>query len=215
MDDNRYTFTTQHGLVMSTQPFLNGNSLYATAQAILLGDERADEFVLGMGDLEKNEGAFSRNEYLLENTSIDDMLGAACIPVFAVDILWRMRTHFGICDVINPTLSLNFKQFMPRFLGFYQHCKISAGEKLSWLGALIWAKSVERAADAPISNQDSKIQTAMMILVYLRSGIKNPRCDEAVAYWYSKKAMPISEIVAAYIGDPKHPLVELWSRSSL
>lgn len=205
-----YVFHTKNGLVLSTQNFYNGNVIYATGQHILLAEKNREAYLAGLADLELESGAFSRDQFNVLNTSVDDYLAAACVPEIAKRILYRLRTHFGFCDVKHSTFSLNFKQFMGRFLGFVQHCRISAGEFPGWLGQIIWAKSITRAADQPISNQDGWLQSALMILVYSRSKFRSKRCDNAIAYWVLKKTAPTAEIMKAYLALDEHPLIEAW-----
>lgn len=210
MNLEKYSFpVTNGGLLLSTEPFPNGNMLGATAQlSFLLGDKIPIAYFIGMDYCERTPGTFSRYPNTLEDTSVDDYLSLACSKAYANDIYSLALERFGFITVFWPVTTYN--QWILRFQGFWQHTKISAGVKVGPLGRLIWALSIILAAKKPMNNQDSWMQSHLMVLVKERRGWKSWIGDLAVSYWRKKKVMTTSEIAAEYIGVKDHPLVEAW-----
>lgn len=207
-----YEFSTQNGRLLSTEPYLNGNSLSSSGQWILLKHDLdvVIPFVVGIADcIRKRDGyeAFSRWPDKDEDTSIDDHLCIGAIPVFARRILTQLRRRWGFLSLYEPA---PWKQWLMRIPGFYQHLKLAAGEDLNWFDRMIWASVIMIAACKSVKNQDGWIQSHVMVITYDRSSKRYWACDQAVKYWKERKPAPTSEIVSAYIGDPNHPLVDAW-----
>lgn len=212
---DKYTFSYPvDGQLLSTEPFTNGNMLYATAQFLYvqygLSTDQFLRYNTGIRFCRAPNGAYARTPQLAENTSVDDYLAITCFGGPAVLVLSAARKRFGFLD-INPS-GFRFSQFLFRFQGLWQHMRISAREKIGLFGQLMWAISIFLAARQPVENQDSWIQSHLMILVATRSSLLSESwiCQKACKYWWSKKTAPTSEIMAKYIGDPSHPLVTAW-----
>jgi hypothetical protein len=219
------TWVSERATLLSTEPFLNGNGLYATGQLLFLAQSRLpiyDAYALYPNGIElcrdPHTGAYARRPDLLENTSVDDYLAITCDEYIAQELLKDSRANWGFLDVHNAIVpGINWAQFIFRFQGLWQHMRVSAGERLGLLGQAIWAVSIVLAARKPLTNQDSWIQSHLMVLTYGRrsrdgnSALIHWLMDLAVSYWRKKKGTTTtSSIMAAYCGDPEHPLVEAW-----
>jgi hypothetical protein len=219
------TWLGKNAALLSTESFLNGNGLYATGQLVFLAQSRLpmyDAYALYPNGIELCRepftGAYARRPDLLENTSVDDYLAISCDEHVAENLLRDARANWGFLDIHSSIVwTVDWKQFIFRFQGLWQHMRVSANERLGLLGQAIWAVSVALAARKPMTNQDSWIQSHLMVLTYgRRSRNGNPDLahwlmDLAVSYWRKKKGTTTtSSIMAAYCGDPEHPLVEAW-----
>lgn len=212
-----YTFPSKMGLLLSTEPHPNGNMLGATSQYIFLTSdllfglslEMRVPYFMGISACEKPLGAYFRGPDSTDNTSVDDYLEICLLPLAAQRCLSNARRSLGFIDVNFPKVS--FSQFMFRFQGFWQHMKISAGACVWPLGRVIWAVSIVMAARQPFSNQDSWIESHLMILLKERRGWHSFIGDLAVSYWRKKKGnMTTAQIMADYCKIPDHPLVRAW-----
>lgn len=217
------TWVTNDAALLSTEPFLNGNALYATGQLLFLAGAKLPsddqvKYIAGIYACRTENGAFERKPGNLENTSVDDYLAITCGIYTAKHVLAAARNNWGFLDVhSNLVPGINWAQFIFRFQGLWQHMRVSAGERLGLLGQTIWAVSIVLAARKPLTNQDSWIQSHLMVLTYGRrsrdgnSALIHWLMDLAVTYWRKKKGTTTtSSIMAAYCGDPEHPLVEAW-----
>lgn len=209
-----YTFLTPNGKMISTTTTWTGNMVYSTAMLIFLTADDATfnnmEYIAGLMDCEKGHiGAFSRNPFTPDNTSVDDYLAACSLPQFAATTYARSWFGFiGVTDGIGPR-----SQWLMRFQGFWQHMKISAGITVWPLGRFMWALSIWLAARQPLSNQDSWIQSHMMLLTKERAGWQSWIGDFAIRYWWKRKgSATTAEIMADYLKIPDHPLVLLWEK---
>lgn len=203
-----YIIETRTGSLLSTQPFANGNMISATAQFTYLTKPLVSKFYNGLKECELVPGVFSRYPDLPTNTSIDDYLSAACHAWIARNIYDRGKHTWGFFDLFEGH---KLSQWLWRFPGFWSHVKLAAGIPLTLLGKIAWAEALILAAREPMSNQDGWMQSHLMVLVYEAQTMTNSNlCNWAIKYWRSKKSQPTSEIVAAYIGDPEHPLVKAW-----
>lgn len=214
---SEYIFPTRNGLVLSTQKWFNGNVNYATAMLLFLQPDhpQAEAFKRGLMDLEVKPGILSRYELPLTNTSIDDYLARCLDPSFAHRCHKTGLYHLGFISI-----GFSWRQFLFRFQGFWQHMKISSGAWVGPLGRYIWARSIRLAADKPITNQDGWIQSHLMILTLNEKNTVNERegmglppyrgMHRAIEYFMLKKTKPTWEIMADYIGDSKHELVDAW-----
>lgn len=209
-----YSFQTHSGgLVLSTQKVPNGNMVGATGQFITLMPFLGgiELYVQGLMDCEKLPGVFSRDQKYLYNTSIDDYLEATSIPHIAARCLDTAIYHYGFLDLFYPKVS--FEQWVLRFQGFWQHMKISAGRFVGPIGRIMWAASIVIAAHKDFNDQDSWIQSHLMIIVKERSNMKSLICTLAARYWRKHKGtMTTSQIMADYVGLDcyDHPLIEAW-----
>lgn len=207
------TFASGAASLLSTQTFLNGNVTNATSQLLLLVPHLPFfQWILysrGIQMCEKLPGVYSRQPLSNDNTSVDDYLAIGCDKDCANRILTSARSNLGFVDIHNSR-PRNWAQFIFRFQGLWQHLKVSADESVGPIGRLIWAVSIVMAAKQPFTNQDSWSQSHMMIIVKERRGFKSFICDLAIKYWRKKKTMTTSDMMAAYIGDPDHPLVQAW-----
>jgi hypothetical protein len=211
---NLFTFMNDHGRLLSTERYENGNMLRTTQELLLLADGRIpfdeeQEYEKGIDQclVPGSVGLYSRYRNSLENTSVDDYLTLGTDPVHAAMILHEARTHYGFLDV---NRKFTFSQFIPRFLGLWQHLRISAGEEVGTLGQLIWAVSLVMSACQPISNQDNWLLSHMMVKTKEDRGFTSLITDLAVAFWRMRKSKTSAEIFADYCGTPDHPLVEAW-----
>lgn len=212
---------TDHGLLLSTEDHPNGNMLRSTGEILITSSYNLSPWLRlqlyrGISDCAVKKGLYSRYPNSVENTQVDDLLGIGCDPLTAMFILDYARSHLGFYDVGGPETSLLDKlrrlgkQWIFRYQGLWQHLKMSAGENLGLLGRLIWAASIFVAARKPITDQDNWVLSHMMILVKERRVFRSWLCSRAVRYWRSKKTKPTHQIMAEYIGNPEHPLVEAW-----
>jgi hypothetical protein len=217
-----YSFDVPNGgLLLSSEPFPDGNMLYYTSQLLFLtksndlgvclktGVQMATLYTMGIQACQVKEGLYSRYPTTLSNTSVDDYLGLGCLTTYAHEILTYGREHFGFYNVLYPKIT--FAQWLFRFQGLWQHLKISSRNFIGPLGRLIWAVSIFLSARKPLSDQDSWIQSHLMVLAYKRSGLKSIICNLASKYFlYRKHDVSTSEIMHAYCGIADHPLVEAW-----
>lgn len=206
----QYTFPTPFGKLLSSQPFPNGNMVGYTAQLLLVGSLPpllANEYEMGLYDCEIKKGVFSRHPESMQNTSVDDYLSAACDKYRAKRIWWHGLTHFGF---FNVETGFHWKQWLWRFVGFWQHVKISAGIPVGPIGRLIWACSIMIAADQQEDNRDSWIQSHMMILTARARGYKSLLGELAIGYWLEKKMLPTWMITRNYLVLSEHPLIDAW-----
>lgn len=211
MSESPYIFDCGSGKILSTQKFFNGNVVGATAQYIFLVKDVIPLALLrGLLSLELKPGTFSRDPNKPVNTSHDDYIAAACNRDFAKRIDYRAFTHLGF---LNCGGGFRWDAFLFRFQGFWQHLKICAGVRPGWLGQWIWSKHIELAAKQPVTNQDSWIQSHLMVIcaeLYFLE--RNERMKRAIDLWWKAKPKPTCQIVADYIGDSEHPLVQAWER---
>lgn len=208
-----YIFNTKSGRTMSTEPFINGNCIYATAMFATLEPIFARDWGLmaGLQDFQVAPGLFSRYPDSTANTQVDDYLALTCIPQYAKDFLAYGRRHLGFYDVTKDIIFPKGAQWLFRFQGLWQHAKLAAGEKLGLLGQLIWAVSLRLSTKEPYTHQDAWIQPHLMVLVFQNSQMKdNKFMKNAVDYWFSKKQVPTSDLMESYCGDQAHPLVLAW-----
>jgi hypothetical protein len=194
--------------LLSTQPFDNGNMLYATAQYMFLREQYDECLLLGIGLCSNGKGAFYRSPDNKSNTSVDDYLALCCISYYAYYIY--KYSFLGFIDVNAPKYSI--AQWMFRFNGFWQHMKLSAGIWVGPIGSLVWAYSVYKACQQPVSNQDSWIQTHLMVITAERGKVSNWLIKKAIEYFYEHKPLPTSRIMTQYIGDDSHPLIKAWEK---
>ncbi len=192
---------------LSSEPFWNGNVNDVSAEYAYL--KKDDGLWKALKRLELSPGVLSRSPFNCTNTSVDDYLARACDPEFAKRMLHHGRTHLGF---LNCETGFKPRQFLYRFQGMWQHARISAGEKPGAIGQFFWVKSVELAAEQPVTNQDGWRQSHLMILRAKEMGwIQSPGpILTAVSTWHMKKPAPTWRIVADYIGLEDHPLVDAW-----
>jgi hypothetical protein len=196
--------------LLSTQLFQNGNMIYSTAMYLFLTPKRDLEIVQALREFEVKPGLYSRYADQIQNTSVDDYLAAASLPGQALRILNYGRAHFGFFDCEKGFFPKP-KQFLFRFQGFWQHARIVAGEDIKGLGAQIWSTAIRLAASEPETNQDGWIQSHLMVLAWEGSWMKtHPTMFKAVQEWKRRKPKATWKLMADYIGDSLHPLVEAW-----
>lgn len=222
-----YFFIARSGQVLSTQAFINGNVLGATAQAIFLGYGdwvRGKMMLKGILDFEVERGLFSRWHTRLENTAVDDYLCMACIPDLAKRILEHGRKTRGFFDVFSatnpPQLSKKvftkdfWRPWLWRHFGFWNHARYAAGESIGIIGQILWAGSLFLTARFAGKKQDPWIQGHLMCLVYIQAKKPSKLCDLAWQYFMRKKPQATYKIVSEYIGcgyhPGAHPLVDAW-----
>lgn len=219
----KYTFPTKNGKLLSTEPFPNGNMLRTTAEFLILTGRRDQSFLNGIDDCLTEQSIFNRYpialpandpKSILENTSVDDLLVVGASSFFdSFRVLTAARKNLGFYDV---NLKRPWSQFIFRFQGMWQTLRMRAAEKLGPIAKAIWALSLYLAAKKPITEQDNWVLSHITVIVYestksytsTKGG--NWPCNKAVAYWRSKKTRKTYEIMAGYIGDPDHPLVQAW-----
>lgn len=200
-----YFFPSPRGeALLSTQPFPNGNMIYATAMY---------EYLMGIGmpglfEFEVKNGRLSRYPDRLEDTSIDDYLAATCDLGFALRFLGAGALYVSVM----PGFSFNrLLGLMPSFWGVKLNAKLRAGKGLGPIDVLIWSIALLRAARQPKENQDGWVQSHLMILVWRQSKMSdNVLMRQAVAYWKSKQPQSTWRTMADYIGTESHPLVDAW-----
>ena len=226
-----YFHATNHGSLLSTEHSINGNTLYASAMYAALCPEskNAAYFLAAMRAMQVRPGLFSRYPDRVENTAVDDHIALAAIPEFARLILAYGRSHLGFFDVRNtrwygglwcaikdwfthPEFKFKKKAFrhcLYRAQGFWVHARLSAGEEIGPIASALWSLSVYLATRS--HEQDAQIQTALMILVAGRNhGLLTEQMLKAYRYWWNTVREHTFEVVARYIGNPAHPLVEAW-----
>ncbi len=179
-----YWIDAPSGQLLSTEPYANGNMNYASGMWELL----TGEHLWGLESLTPAPGVLSRYWDRRANTSVDDFLARVCKPRFARDFLKYGNRHLGF---FNCEGGLKPRQFLYRFPGLVLHAKLMANGRLNWLEQKAWELSVKSGENS--TGQDGQIQAAMM----------------RVAAGQSPKR-GISQVVAAYTGDPEHPLVIEW-----
>lgn len=199
----------QTGWLLSTQPFMNGNVLYATGQLVFLtpADPR---YRTGIDLCKAPNGAYARQPNLADNTSVDDYLAIGCISDIAKNLLQTARTNWGCLDIQGKK---SWSQFIFRFQGFWQHLRISANESIGLFGQFIWALAIWLASKELIGNQDSWIQSRLMIATYDRRGYNHWLCEWAIKKWNAAQPEPTWQTMAKYINDDTHPLVIAWKNS--
>jgi hypothetical protein len=215
MNLEKYTFPTKNGKLLSTELFPNGNMLRYTAEYLFLTKKYQDNkdwsLILGIRDCESPNqiGAFSRHSNRMEDTQVDDYLVLGTISYLATQILFGAKCNWGCLSVDREW---SFKQFMPRYMGMWQHLRISAGESVGLIGQAIWALSLYLAARKPITNQDNWVLSHLMVLTYERKNLNSWICNKAVQYWKSKKTKETWQIMSEYLGPncQDHPLIDAW-----
>lgn len=229
-----YWIQTPHGRVLSTEPFHNGNVIYATAMHAYLTQTEP----LSLLAYEPEEGVLSRYHDSRENTAVDDYVARCCDPNFARRFLRQGRTglgffdlrntkwYGGLCwaikDLLNPKSGFTFldrlklktfRHFLFRHQGMWQHARIRAGEVPGPLGVFAWCKAIEIASKKAVTNQDSWAQSHLMVLGATDKFSLREMPDAmraAIMIWRLGKPAPTWEIMAGYIGTEDHPLVRAW-----
>lgn len=220
MSLEQYSFQSGEGLLLSTEAVPNGNMLETTAQFLLLSlpteltGEDHNKYVDGIDRCERGDhypGLFYREPARINNTSVDDYLSLCGEQNIAQDVYYAGCAGLGFFDVAKPyQVSMIGSTWLWRFQGFWQHVKINARRKVYPLGRLIWAASILIAALQPASNQDSWIQSHLMILTATTAGYKSFIGRMAVRYWKWRKPKETWRIVADKIKIEDHPLVNVW-----
>lgn len=223
MDISKYQFTAGNGSLISTQPFLNGNSAGATGELITMAYGDLDHaqrlsLISGLNACAIVPGLYGRGPGSFDSVGGEDIFGlCSSSRQRAEEIHAYLSRYWGTYDVHKPNqVSLIdwqmfewkkpwniFKHWIGRHFGLIAHVKMCAGINPNWFYRWRWSADIK--ATAKNGTQDGIMHGYQSVLTYHAEPIDCRMMRDAYNKWVGAK-IDVEKVYSAYIGDPLHPL---------
>jgi hypothetical protein len=180
--------------------------------------ELKQDLCAGIKYAEVVPGLFARGPGSMDHVGGEDLWGISTVKARAEAIDNYLNKHLGTYNVHTPnkTALVNwamfewrkpwniFKHFIGRHVGLWAHIRMCAGRKLNWFFRWRWSRDAIATANG--TDQDGLMHTYQSMIMFNAIGPECKMMTAALDHW-KKKKIDMPGVYAAYIGDPKHPLV--------